>query len=182
MQLETTSWPAIDAAYTDEYGHVDPEVYQAGGQIWPQAERLALVALRDQEVGLRLMLRAVSIVSRRRSTADIQIDNLRSFLFRVYKNLVLAELKKQNRRRDIEGQWEHEFMPVDRTADGLDRKILIEELVSRMDSWTRKVFEWRMVGHKFEVIGQFLGMDANRVRSAYSKSMTRLRKEVGGES
>jgi len=182
MQTHLTSWPSIDAAYTDEYGHVDAEVYQTAGQIWPQAEKLALTALRDDAMGFRLMMKAVAIVSRRRAAADTQIDNVGAFLFHVYKNLVLAELKKQNRRRELEGQWEHEILPVDRTADALDRKILIEELVNRMDLWTRRVFDWRMLGYTFEIIGQSLGMDANRVRSAYSKSIARLREELRADS
>jgi RNA polymerase sigma factor (sigma-70 family) len=181
MPPDPTSWPSIDAAYTDEYGRVDAEVYQTAGQIWGQAEKLALTALRDHAAGLRLMMKAVAIVSRRRADADVHIDNLRAFLFRVYKNLVFAELKKQNRRREIEGQWDHDSAPVNQTADDLDRRILIEELVSRMDARTREVFELRMLGYKFEIIGEFLGMDANHVRSVYSKSMARLRREVGGD-
>lgn len=124
------------------------------------------------------MLRAVAIVSRRRAAADVQIDNLRAYLFRVFKNLILAELKKHNRRREIEEHWDGHLAPLGNPADSVDRKILIEELVSRMDSWTRDVFEWRLLGHSYESIGERLGIEANHVRSAFSKKMARLRKEV----
>jgi DNA-directed RNA polymerase specialized sigma24 family protein len=182
METTPTSWPTIDSAYTDEDGSIDPVVYEMAGQVWPHAERLAVSVLRDQAAGMRVMMRAVAIVSRRRGEAGFDIKDLRPYLFRVYKNLVLGELKKQNRRRDLEEQWEGQLSAASHTADGLDRKILIEELLSRMDLWTRRVFEWRVLGYKFEVIGEFLGMEANHVRSAYSKSMARLREDVKGDS
>ncbi len=180
-KLSTTTWPTLDAAYTDEGGQVDPEVYEAAGTIWQHAERFATATIRDSAAGTRLLMKAVTIVSRRRAAPDIRIDDLRSFVFQVYKNLVLAELKKQNRRREIEARWEDFVVPSRAVADEIDRKILIEQLCNRMDQWTRDVYQWRVLGYTFENIGQFVNLGANHVRSEFSKRMARLREQLREE-
>jgi hypothetical protein len=173
-----TLWPPIDTVYSDECGQVDPEVYSAAGAVWPRAEQLALSVLHDQAAGLGLMVKAVAIVSRRRRAADCCITNLRSYVFQVYKHLVLAELKKQNRRRELETLWEDRIVPLHQNVDDLDRRILLEELCARMDKWTRNVFELRVLGYNFESIGESLGMGANHVRSEFSKRLARLRETL----
>jgi DNA-directed RNA polymerase specialized sigma24 family protein len=91
---------------------------------------------------------------------------------------MLAELKKQNRRREIEARWEDFVPPTRPVADEIDRKILIEQLCNRMDPWTREVYQWRVLGYTFESIGGFLNMGANHVRSEFSKRMAKLREEL----
>ena len=181
MNLSANTWPKLDTAYIDEAGQVDPEVYEAAGTIWQHAERLATATIRDSAAGARLLVKAVTIVSRRRAAPDLCIDDLPSFVFQVYKNLVLAELKKQNRRREIERRWEDFVVPERPIADQIDRRILIEQLCERMDQWTRDVYQWRVLGYTFENIGQFLGMGANHVRSEFSKRMVRLREQLREE-
>jgi DNA-directed RNA polymerase specialized sigma24 family protein len=173
-----TLWPPIDSVYTDECGQVDPEVYSAAGVVWPRAEQLALSVFHDQAVGLGLMVKAVGIVSRRRRAADCCISNLRSYVFQVYKHLVLAELRKQNRRRALDTLWGDRIMPVLQKDDDIDRRILLEELCRRMDSWTRRVYELRVLGYTFDTIGESLGMGANHVRSEFSKRLARLRETL----
>jgi DNA-directed RNA polymerase specialized sigma24 family protein len=173
-----SQWPAIDSVYTDEYGQVDPEVYNAAGTVWPRAEQFALSVFHDQAAGLQLMVKAVGIVSRRRRASDCCISNLRSYVFQVYKHLVLAELRKLNRRRELDTRWEDRTTPVLRRDDDIDRRILLEELCRRMDAWTRHVYELRVLGYTFDTIGETLGMGANHVRSEFSKRLARLRETL----
>jgi DNA-directed RNA polymerase specialized sigma24 family protein len=182
QKLSETAWPTVDAPYIDEGGPVDPEVHQAAGTIWQHAEVFATSTLRDPAAGARLLMKAVIIVSRRRAAPDIRIDDLRSFVFQVYKHLVLAELKKQNRRREIEARWEDFVVPARSVADEIDRRILIEQLCERMDQSTRDVDQWRVLGYTFENIAQFLGLGANHVRSEFSKRMARLREQLREEA
>jgi DNA-directed RNA polymerase specialized sigma24 family protein len=154
-------------------------VYNVAGELWPYAEAFARSVLRDPAAGLPLMLLAAATVTRRRGEPGVAIQNLKAFLGQVYKNLVLAEIKKLNHRRELEAENRNEIQPVVRDPkEELDRKILLEQLVLRMDEWTRQVFEWKVIGHTYDTIGQWLGMKANHVRSEYSKRISKLRDEV----
>ena len=173
-----TQWPPLDSDYTDECGQMDLEIHNAAGAVWRRAEQLALSVLHDQAVGLELMVKAVAIASRRRRAADCCITNLRSYVFQVYKHLVLAELRKQNRRRELDTLWEDRIIAVPQRDDDIDRRILLEELCRRMDSWTKRVYELRVLGYTFDTIGESLGMGANHVRSEFSKRLASLRETL----
>jgi len=174
------SWPPLDAGYTDEFGPVDPEVYRAAGQFWPQAERFARQKLGDAAAGMRLLFKAVAIASRRRSEMANPIKHLTAYIFRIYAHLVLAELKRINGRKALEREHAEELLTESDSTEDIERKILIEELCRRMDPWTRKVFELQVLGFGFEMMEPALGMKANAIRAKYSKQMKRLRSEIQG--
>lgn len=174
-----TIWPALETAYTDEFGGIDPKVYAAAGRLWGQGERFALSVLGDASNGLRLMLKAAAIVTRRRALADVYITNLPAYLFQTYKHLVLAELEKANghRQRETDKQTEIAALSVS-LAEDLDRKILIQQIMQRMDSWMREVFELLMLGHSFEEIGKLRGQNAHALRTRFHKHLNRLTKQI----
>jgi hypothetical protein len=168
-------WPTLDAAYVDEFGAVDPDVYLAAGALWPQAERLALTKLRDSAMGVDLMMKAVAAVTRIRLARPGGIGNTHAYLFQTYKHFVLAAQERAVVRHALvaaralaqpagtEVRW----------AD-VDRKILIEQLVGRMDLWTRAVWESLALGCSFQEIGRRLGMSAQSTRNKYRKRVKRL--------
>jgi DNA-directed RNA polymerase specialized sigma24 family protein len=176
-------WPAIDSAYTDEYGQVQVEVYMAAGAIWNAARRFALLTLQDSHAGSRLLFRAAVIVSLKRIEPDAQIDDLIAYLFQTYKHLVLDELRKENRRKEIQAERRAELdsLSINITED-IDRKILLEQLVRRMDPWLREVYELRCLGYDFDVIAKSLGERTNVVRSRFSKRVTHLMNEIKEET
>lgn len=172
------SWPPLDARYIDEFGPVDLEVYGAAGQLWPKAERFARRKIGDGAAGMRLMFKAAAIVSRRRSEMAGNITHLSAYLYKTYTRLILAELKGINGRRALESAHEAELSPVSDSTEEIERKILIEELCRRMDSWTRKVFELRTLGFGFDMMERELGMKANAIRARFSKQIARIRSEI----
>ncbi len=177
------NWPLLDAGYTDEFGSVDPEVYHAAGQLWPEAERFACRRIGDGAAGMRLMLKAVAIVSQRRGEMAGDIAHLSAYLNKTYTRLVLAELKQINGRKALEWAHAEELSPASDSTEEIERKILIEELCRRMDPWTREVFEARILGFGFEMLEQDLGMKANAIRARFSKQIARIKSEIrGGET
>lgn len=174
-----TIWPPLETAYTDEFGEIDPKVYSTAGRLWAQAETYALYAIGDAPSGLRLMLKAAAIVTRRLSLPDVRIANLPAYLFQTYKHLVLAELEKQSghRKREAERRIELEALSGS-LAENVDRKILIQQIMRRMDSRMREVFELLILGHSFEEIGKLRGENAHALRTRFHKRLKRLTKEL----
>ena len=183
MESRGTIWPQLETAYTDEFGHIEPEVYKAAGSLWSRAEKYALSTLGDAATGLRLMIRAVALVSRKHTAPQEPIANLRAYLFQTYKHLVLAELEKENghRQRETEMQAEMASMPSTVAAD-LDRKILLEQITRRMDEWMREVFELLILGYSFEEIGQSRGKDGHGIRTKFNKQLHQLTEQLKAET
>ena len=173
------AWPALESAYTDEYGQIQMEVYMAAGVIREKAERFALTTLQDSQIGSRLLFRAAAIVSLKMADADTHIEDLKGYLFQTYKNLVLHELRKENRRKEIQTEHRIELDSLSiNIAEDVDRKILLEQIVRHMDPWLRKVYEWRCLDYDFDLIARSLGEKPHVVRSKYSKKLTRLIKQI----
>ena len=121
----TVNWPLLDTVYDDEFGTLDAGIYAVAGGQWPAARRFAESRLGDAATGLRLMIKATAIVSRRQAELAGGIENPAAFLMFTFKRLVLGELKKHNRRCGLEDERQVELMPrTDDTADALDQKIL----------------------------------------------------------
>lgn len=179
-----TIWPPLETAYADEFGPIEPEVYRTAGALWSAyGERYARTKLGDVPTGLRLMLKAAASVSRKHLDPSVKIESLPDYLFQAYKRLVLAELEKQNghRRRDAELHAEAASQP-DTVAADLERKILIQQLMQRMDAWTREIFELLTLHYTFEEIGRMRGENGNKIRAMYSKKLKGLKKRLESES
>lgn len=176
MKQVVSDFPLIDNAYDDEFGRVDPEVYFAAKTIWPHAEHLAVKLLQDSHRGLELMLEAVARVSRFRAQNNGRVTNLNSYLYRSFKNLLLADLEQENNRRKIlrNRQREDEIRFDHNEEERINRKILINELRLRMDDWTRDVFDLLRLGYKYEELVPDYGTAANVIRSKFSKKTTAL--------
>ena len=178
-----TPWPRLNAPYLDEFGHIDPDIYQLAGELWPAAEKFSRMTLHDAPAGLRLMLKSASLVTRARSSERTNIQNLSSYLYRTFKRLVLEELEKENRHRRLAAEAASALSPREETgAVTLDRKILIQQLIGRMDGSTRQVFELLILGHTYDEIGLFVGKDGQAVRTKYSKQIRKLIKKIEAEN
>jgi hypothetical protein len=179
-------WPAVDSAYMDEFGLIDPEVHRAAAAIWGPCERLARSLLGDAPGGLRLMMRAAADVSRVRAETPEAIRHLPSYLFVAYRRLVVAEARKQNGHR----QQEETLMVRLRAEAGgeaggpreVDRRILLWEVMELMDGWTRQVFEWLSLGHGFAEIARWAGMSENAARNKFNRRVKLLAERLSGDS
>jgi DNA-directed RNA polymerase specialized sigma24 family protein len=174
-------WPPIEAAYEDEVGPIDVEVYNTARQLWPQTQGFTRSIFGDSDVVFNLLMKAVVAVSRIKTSRVEQIENLPAYLFQAFKRLVLAEIEKENGHRRLELDLENEsVLTVESAVEELDRHILIAELMHRMDGWTCKVFKLLVLNYTFEEIGRMLNMRGSAVRKKYNKRIKRLTDEING--
>ena len=178
-----TIWPPLETAYTDEFGEIDPEVYAVAGRLWRQGERRALSALGDSPAGLRLMLKAVAIVSRKQAASENLIANLSAYLFQTYKRLILTELERENghRQHERDRQPEIESLSVS-LAEDLDRKILVQQIIQRMEGWMREVFELLALGYSFEEIGKIRNQNGHALRTKFNRHLRELAKKIRADN
>lgn len=177
-----SNWPPIEDGYEDEFGRVDPDVYEAAGELWRRrGESFAVSTLRDESAGQRLMLKAAALVTRRRAAPGAEVENLRAYLYQTYKHLVLAELEKESghRRRESEafGDGAAPTPEADPPVD-IERHILVQQLMRRMDGWTREVFELLTLGYSFEMIARLKNKKSNVIRSKFNKQLKRLMADI----
>jgi hypothetical protein len=176
MQLR---WPPLSEAYLDEFGPIAEDVYRCAGELWPRAEAFSVSTLRDGPAGLSLLLNASALVTRARSERHTRIDNLPAYLFTTFKRLVLARLEVENGHRRLEeGRL---FAPTPEGPADPDEKILLQQIIRRMDAPTREVFELLLLGYTFEEIADNYGRGANALRATYSRQVRRLVSRVTSE-
>jgi hypothetical protein len=175
-------WPSIADGYNDEFGWIDPDIHQMAGEVWNErGYSFAVSTIRDEMAGQRLMFKAAALVTRRRATPDARIENVSGYLFQTYRRLVLAEMEKESGHRRSESDAVNDnlsaFMEGSLTED-VERRILIQQLMSRMDEWTREIFQLLTLGYSFETIGQSKNTQSNVLRSRFHKQVKRLISEV----
>jgi DNA-directed RNA polymerase specialized sigma24 family protein len=126
----------------------------------------------DRHLGVDLMLKAVASVSAARRKEGIV--NLRSYLFRAYRNTLLTERSKRNGRRKIIDTIAPE--PVTQISEdaALERRILIDQCREQMEPWMREVFDLLAIGFTFEELVPRYGRAANVIRSKFSKKLKQL--------
>ena len=166
-------WPSLDASYVDQFGSIDQDVHHAGGEIWPWAAKFALSTLRDEAEGQDILLKVCAKITQKRAGGDIQVEKLIPYLRISFKREVLARLKAQ-RLVSFEPGLESE---ADSDSD-LDRKILLEQIIARMDPANRRLTELLILGYSFEEIARQDGMQSNVLRSRYSKQLAKIKREL----
>lgn len=181
---DRTEWPPLDAAYMDEFGHVELEVYNKAGELWESfGEQFAHSKIDDVHLGLELMLKAAANVSRVYRDSGQQIENLPAYLLKAYKRLLLAELKKQNGRLRLASEHVAETAPGhDATTVELENKIDFERLCRRMDRWMREILELLILGYTFEEIGLMRGESGRGIGNKYNRKLKRLVEDLNVES
>jgi hypothetical protein len=179
MDSTRLSWPNLDEGYTDEFGVISPEVYRAAGELWPQAEGFVHSKLHDCPAGMRLMLKAAATVSRKRREQPDQIRDLKAYLWTTFKHFISDEVEKESRYQPLELERQPENGANGHSESPYDQ-ILIEEVMAQMDSWTRKVFELRVLGYQFEDIAQMFKMRPDLLRSKFHKEIKKLSHRLRG--
>lgn len=169
------SWPPYGDGFRDEYGGIEPEVYATAAAIWPKAEALAHTQLGDSAAGRTLLMKAAARVSQQFLTRRQRVDNLKAYLFQSYKHLILAELRKARLHDSLNVEALRAAERLSKSpAEELDKRILIEQLMLRMDPWSRRVFEALVLGFSFDEIGREVGMRGASVRNRFNKNIKSL--------
>ncbi len=123
------------------------------------------------------MLKAAAAVSRKLQEHPDQIRDLKAYLWITYKRLISDEVEKENRYQSLESE-EQPTTDVSHSSATLNDQILIQEVMTQMDSWTRTVFELRVLGYQFEDIAQMLKLRPNLLRSRFNKKIKKLCRQL----
>jgi len=166
-------WPSLDGPYVDEFGSIDKDIHEAAGEIWHWAAAYAIPTLGDEASGQLALKKVCAKITERRAAGAIQIVNLRAYIQTAFKHEVLAQLKR------------HRSTNVELSADPkpdcglpIDQKILVEQILARMDHEDRRITELLILGYSFEEIARKDGRRSNVLRSRHSKLLKRIKKEL----
>src|SRR5215213_9145593 len=155
-------WPSVDACYVDEFGPIDTDVHKAAGEIWRWAAAFAVATLGDEASGQLALTKVCAKITEKRAAGAIQIVKLSAYLQTAFKHEVLAQLKqKRSGNVDLSAQ----SIP-DYDLD-VDQKILVEQLLDRMDPEGRRITELLILGYTFEEIASKGGKRSNVIRSRH---------------
>lgn len=172
-QFPDDDWPTVAEAYTDEFGSIDLDVYEAAGRLWSWGRRFSQSKIQDEGFGRDLLLKMAANITEKRSKGRITIENLDAYLSTSFRRAVLAELRLRTARDAKLNKVTESSLKID-----LDKKILIEEYMEHMDPWLLRVFRYRVLGYTFDTIGRWIGEDGDSVKSKYHKHMSRLIKSL----
>ena len=174
-----TKWPPLAEAYLDVTGPIDADIYNAAGEIWPIAAAFAESTLHDVPAGQIALRTVCARITAGRSSGRIHIQHLQAYIVRAFKHEVLRQLQS---RRLHESLILDNYKLIEETRTDIDaeKKILIEQIIARMDNPTRRLFELRVLGYTFEEMARFLCTRSNNLRSAYSKQLDKIREELEG--
>ena len=159
----------------DENGTpIDPQFIQAAYALEP-----SLFNYRRREVGCdsvtaTLVQAAVNTASRAAHLKPVQ--NPLAYLFTVFarkvdKHLATASVEVAVEDNFIEALGNRACRYC--TAQIIEDRILLDELKSHMDEWTRMVCNMRMLGYSNDEIARDLGEPANRVAVRYSRGLSK---------
>ena len=166
-------WPALNAPYRDEFGPIDGDIYRAAGELWPWAAAYSTTILGDEASGQLSLLKVCAKITEKRAAGSIEIESLLPYLKTAFKREVLAQLKHKR---------SEELEPAAGSAchfeTDMDRKILLEEMMSRMDPTNRRITELLLLGYSFEEIARREGMQSNVIRSRHSKQLMKIKKSL----
>jgi DNA-directed RNA polymerase specialized sigma24 family protein len=166
-------WPSLDAPYIDEFGCIDTDIHDAARQIWRWAAAYAIATLGDEASGHLALKRVCAKITEKRAAGAIQIINLNAYLQTAFKHEVLAQLKR-NRSVNIDPSTE----PITDYDLDIDQKILVEQILNRMNSEDRRITELLILGYSFEEIAKKDGTRSNVIRSRHSKLLKRIKREL----
>ena len=171
-------FPPISEFYADEFGEIDPEIYEAGRILWNKSARhFAERFLSDSDEGCRLMMKAVADVSLFRKENSSGINNLNAYLFKSFKNLIFAKLRKRKRRREILDGLSEDVQRAGE-EDRIFQRLAAGEALESFSDWEREVFELHYVlGYTYEEIAPKYDMKANFLRKKMSEAVHRVKKK-----
>lgn len=172
-----------EISWTDQYGAIAGDVYEVAQALWPQWERFAEQALGDTQQGQQLLMKACANVTRIQAHEPERIAHLAAYLETTWKRLVLAEVEKEKAHQQSHEQiGQQATIAAPDIARQMEQQILLQEIVARMDNWTRTVFEYQVLGHSFEEMSPLLGQSGHVIRTKFGKKLKKLKQQIAAET
>jgi hypothetical protein len=159
---------------------IEPGVFLVAQGIANQAVCYAEKFLGDSCVAVNLLEEAAATVSeviRAKEAARIApILDVRRYLFRVFLRKV-AEARRNEITYEEVGQW-YSHTRDDSHGDGLDKQLLLEQILDQFDSVTREMILRRIEGHSWDEIASEFDLSNHAARVRFSKALQWLRTSV----
>jgi DNA-directed RNA polymerase specialized sigma24 family protein len=159
---------------------IEPCVFLVAQGIADQAVSYAEKFLGDACVAVNLLEEAAATVSeaiRAKEAAQIApIRDVRRYLFRVFLRKV-AEARRNETMYEEASQW-HPDPRNDSYVDGLDRQVVLDEILGHFDSVTREMILRRVEGHSWGEIASEFELSNHAARVRFSKALQWLRTSV----
>ncbi|HYY93321.1 MAG TPA: hypothetical protein VE713_02295 [Pyrinomonadaceae bacterium] len=188
----SAKWPPCEQSSLDIY-QMDVETCEAARELWSGGcQKFAYDQLGDVQLGFDLMLEAAASVTKRRAVAPPErpIRDLRKYLRRSFRRLVIKEVKRRERFDTVVEDRRPDPGPegAGPRAGGKDVVLGVEEgqeidvLLGQLMEMMReihpdflRVSQALFFGHTLEEIAPHFGMKANALRAWYSRMMKKLR-------
>jgi len=176
-------WPVLEAGYQDQYGCINPKVYETAASLWPQAANFARFALHDTEAAHSLLMKAAASVTHTINSARTDpIQNLSSYLFTSYKRLVIEEKRRQERLELVDpASLSEEVTWGENVVEEVERKILVKEIIQKMDPVMRETYEKLALGYSFREIAALRRESSSSVRMRFHRHLHQLIDKVKEE-
>lgn len=162
----------------------DERVFEVALSLVPAAQAFARKYQLSSELGREVMMeaakRVVEIRHDERQKHMNLIANLPGYLFSVARHLMLDEFKRQRNEVDIDNLE----LPASEPKP-IENRILVSELVQRMNPKSRIIFRYRTLGYDYgEIAEEFrkAGQKATEasLRSEFSKTVKQIILELEG--
>jgi RNA polymerase sigma factor (sigma-70 family) len=119
---------------------------------------------------------------------DMQIENVRHWLFRAAKNLAIDRYKRNKRRAPFEQELSEEIhdtatdqqpTPQQALVDG-DRTAAVLRATSELTPKQRRCFQLRSQGFTLREIAEMMDMDVRRVAEAVQRAVQNIQRRTSG--
>ena len=162
----------------DDGAPIDPQFIEAAFEL-----EAILFAYRRREIGCRSTAAGLiqdSVNAASRASHSEPIHNARAYLLTTFMRKVDGYLTKSSREIPCsDGFIEHlKSRQQDKHSDieALEQPILIHQVKSRMDKWTRNVCNVKALGYSMEEIAHDLREPTNRVNVRFCRGMKKARR------
>ena len=163
------TWPRIVA-------HAVRELHQEGSARESQA-----LAADIWETVLRSVCKALQ----RKAEYASSIEDLESYLVAAFHHRFHRFLKTEHKRREL-------FEPVPEGLDleqiesaqdtewvsELERAITVKQIMSRMDGWTKKVWQARQYGYSWKEISAWSGLNEQAAKKRFEYGLEKTRRNI----
>jgi DNA-directed RNA polymerase specialized sigma24 family protein len=173
----------------------DHELVEAARSAWPKVlaharKELSRHGIRSDETGLVTevwegVLQSVSQTLERMKGRRGEIADLEAYLLGTFYHRFSRTVRKEQRREEIislvSTVQELETLGAASRADSwqdIEGDIHAQEIVQRMDSWSREVWVAREYGYSWKDIGDRLGVPGNDVMLRFRRRMSILRERL----
>ena len=174
----TAGYPLWISDKDDDGAPIDPQFIEAALEL-----EAILFAYRRREIGCRSTAAGLiqdSVNAASRACHAEPIHNARAYLLTTFMRKVDAYLAKSSREIPCSDEFiEHlKTRQHDKRSDieALEQPILIDQVKSHMDAWTRKVCNVKTFGYSMEEIARGFSEPTNRVNVRFCRGMKKARR------